>query len=167
MISRSFSAPIDISTPFTTQIDVFEILAGVGKPVQLAGFEIGQTSEVGDAQEEILILALKYLTGVPTSGSGGGTSTARPLQPGDVIGAGTDTAAATIETGNTTKLTGGTSVTIKRFAWNVRTPLLYLPFPDTRFVLPEGNRLVLELLTTPADSIAGLQGWIDIQEPRL
>lgn len=155
---RGYTAAINVSAAFTAQIDIFELIAASGKPVALAGFELGQTSEVGDAQEEMLALVLKYVTGAPTSGSGGGTSTFRPTQPNDAA------AGTTLETGNTTKLTGGTSVELKRWSWNLRSPMLYLPVPETRIVCDAGNRLVLELVTTPADSISSVQGWIDIFE---
>lgn len=155
---RAYTAPVNVSSAFTAQIDVLELLAATGKPLCLAGFELGQTSEVGDAQEEMLSLVLKRVTGAPTSGSGGGTSTFQQLQPNDAA------AGATLETGNTTKLTGGTSVELKRWSWNVRSPLLYLPVPESRIVCDAGTRLVLELVTTPADSISGIQGWVDIFE---
>lgn len=156
--ARPYSVSVNISTAFTAQIDVFELLAGTGKPLVLLGFEFGQTSEIGDAQEEMLSLVLKRVTGAPTSGSGGGTSTPAPTSPNDTA------AGATVETGNTTKLSGGTSTDVARFSWNVRTPLIYLPLPEDRIVLDAATRLVLELVTTPADSISALVGRISIAE---
>lgn len=157
-LSRSYVAPINISTAFTAQIDVLEILAGTGKPGILLGFELGQPSEVGDAQEEQLTLVLKRVTGAPTSGSGGGTSTFQSTRPNDT------SAGLTIETGNTTKLTGGTSVDLLRWDWNVRQSLPYIPVPESRIVFDAATRLVLELVTTPADSISGIQGWVSVGE---
>lgn len=157
-MARSYTAPINISTAFTAQIDIFEILAATGKPVELLGFELAQTSEVGDAQEEWLALVLKYVTGAPTSGSGGGTSTFRPINPNDTA------AGATIETGNTTKLTGGTSVELARIPWQVRAAAYYVPIPELRHGAAADGRLVLELATTPADSISAVQGWVGIAE---
>lgn len=157
-MSRSYTAPINISSAFTAQIDIFEILAAAGKPFELLGIEFAQTSEIGDAQEEWLTLALKYVTGSPTSGSGGGTSTFRPTNPNDTA------AGATIETGNTTKLTGGTSVELARIPWQVRATAFYVPIPEQRHVVAADARLVLELVTTPADSISAVQGWVSIAE---
>lgn len=157
-LARSYTAPVNISAAFTAQIDVLEILAASGKPAILLGFELGQTSEVGDAQEEMLTLVLKRVTGAPTSGSGGGTSTFQSARPNDTA------AGVTMETGNTTKLTGGTSVELARFLWNVRMPLLYVPVPEERVVFDAATRLVLELVTTPADSIAGIVGRVSIGE---
>lgn len=157
-LARSYVAPINISAAFTAQIDVFELLSAAGKPGILLGFEIGQTSEIGDAQEEMLTLVLKRTTGAPTSGSGGGTSTFISTRPNDTA------PGITLETGNTTKLTGGTSVEVARFGWNVRMPLLYVPVPEERVVFDAATRLVLELVTTPADSIAGIVGRISVGE---
>lgn len=155
---RPYTAPVNISAAFTAQIDMFELLAASGKPLVLTGFELGQTSEVGDAQEEILTLILKRVTGAPTSGTGGGTSTFQQCNPNDTA------AGATLETGNTTKLTGGTSVELARFPWMVRQSALHPPIPEMMYVLDAGTRFVLELATTPADSIAGVVGWVGIVE---
>lgn len=159
-IGRGYVAPLNITTglPTPAQIDVFELLAGTGKPLRLLGFEIGQTSEVGDAQEEVLTLVLKRVTGAPTSGTGGGTSTFQPCEPND------PTVGATLETGNTTKLTGGTSVELMRFAWNVRTGVPYTPIPEAMASLDAGTRFVLELVTTPADAITAAVGRVEILE---
>ena len=162
-LGRPYIAPIHISASFSAAIDIFELGAASGKPLMLMGFEFGQTTEVGDAQEEQMALVLKRCTGSFTSGSGGGTSTFRPQQPNDAA------AGATLETGNTTKAaTGsGTIVDMLRLPWNVRASCLYVPIPEDRIVLDASTSLVLELLSTPADSIGGTNGvigWISIEE---
>lgn len=157
-VARSYTAPISITSAFTTQIDIFELLSASGKPGLLLGFELGQTSEIGDAQEEMLNLVLKRVTASPTSGSGGGTSTFIAATPNATA------PGLTLETGNTTKLTGGTSVDLARWVWNVRMPLLYVPVPEERIAFDASTRLVLELTTTPADSIAGIAGRIVVGE---
>lgn len=156
-MGRMYYAPINVAA-HTAQIDYFELLAASGKPVLVHGFELGQATEVGDAQEEQLVLVLKRITGAPTSGSGGGTPTFIATTPNDTA------AGATLETGNTTKLTGGTSTELARFVWNVRGERLFLPPPEGRIVIDAGTRLVLEEATTPADSITGPVGWILIEE---
>ena|ERR1700750_481630 len=155
-LGRSYTAPINISAT-TVQLDIFEILAGTGRPILLTGFEVGQSSEIGDAQEEMLLLILKRAVGA-TSGSGGGTSTPQVTQPNDAA------STATVETGNTTKLTGGTVTELKRFAWNLRSPYLYLPVPEQRIVFADGTRCVLELATTVNDSVGPIVGHIDFIE---
>jgi hypothetical protein len=157
MSGRVYSAPINVAA-HAAQVDIFELLAASGKPLKLISFELGQTSEVGDAQEEFLPLALKRVTGSPTSGSGGGTATFQPLMPN------ASAAGATLETGNTTKLSGGTSVELARFTWSLRGGLLYQPPPEEWIVLDGGTRLVLEEVATVADSITGPVGRIVVME---
>lgn len=156
-----YSAPISITASFTAQIDIFEVLSGTSAPMRFYGFELGQVSEVGDAQEEGLLLILKRVTGAPTSGSGGGASTPVPINAGGATAA----SGTAVEVGNTTKLTGGTSAELARFAWNVRAPLLYRPLPEEMPTLLPATRLVLELATTPADAIVGVYGWMTFGEP--
>lgn len=157
-LARSYTAPIAITTAFTTAIDVMEILSGTGKPAVLLGFQFGQTTEIGDAQEEQIPIIIRRVTGAPTSGSGGGTSTFQSTRPNDTA------AALTLETGNTTKLTGGTSVEMGRVPWNVRTDCLYLPVPEERIVFDAATRLVIELSAAPADSIGALHGRVSVGE---
>lgn len=160
MADRMFIAPISITASFSAQIDIFELFSGTNMPLRLNAFELGQVSEVGDAQEEGLILILKRVTAAPTSGSGGNTPTPIPVMPSEqAVATGT-----VLETGNTTKLSGGTSVELARFAWNVRGPCLYRPLPDEMPVLAPATRLVLELATTPADAIVGVYGWLTFGE---
>jgi hypothetical protein len=153
---RPYVFPISVGAT-AAQIDVLELLAGTGKPLKLVGLELGQTSEVGDAQEEQLLLVWKYATGSVTSGSGGGTSTGRPCYPNDAA------TAATIEVGNTTKLAVGTGTVVElgRQAWNIRQEKFVLPPEVARQVCDAGARLVLELAKTPADSIDAIvgMGW--------
>jgi hypothetical protein len=156
-MGRRYTAPINIGA-HTAQLDVFELLAGSGKPVRLLCVELGQSTELGDAQEEMIPLVLKRVTGAPTSGSGGSTPTLQPvLASGAASG-------ATLETGNTTKLTGGTSAELARFIWNVRAGLLYQPPPEEQIVADAATRLVLEEVATPADSITGPIGRIVFEE---
>lgn len=157
-MGRVYTAELNLSTAITTQVDIFELLAASGKPLQILGWELAQSSEVGDAQEEQLVLLLKRVTGAPTSGSGGSTTTPYPVVPNDTA------VGATVETGNTTKLTGGTATNLKRFSWNVRTPHLYIPVPEARVTIDASTRAVLELATTPADSITSIVGWLEIEE---
>lgn len=157
-MGRSYYAPINIST-VSVAIDVFELLAGTGKPLTLKSIVLNQTTEVKDAEEEMLELLLKQVTGAPTSGSGGGTSTPRPLLPNDVA------AGVTLETGNTAKLTGGTSLEHCRRAWNVRTDFVWPNVPvEGEITIADGTRLVLELVGAPADPIGKIVGEILFSE---
>jgi hypothetical protein len=160
---RVYTVPLDSPAAVAAQVDIFEIAPAAEKPIMLLGFELGQTSEIGDAGEEMLEMALKIVTGAPTSGSGGSTRTARAVVFNDAAYA-NDAAGATIEVYNTTKLTGGTSATYKNFLWNVRMPLLYVPVPEARIICPGSEHLVLELIKTPADSIDKVTGWVEFAQ---
>lgn len=152
-----YMAPINVGA-HTAAIDFFELLTTTEKPVLVHAFELGQGSEFGDAQEEYIPLALKRVTGAPTSGSGGGTSTFQPLDPNSTA------TSITLETGNTSKLSGGTSAELGRIAWNVRSGSLFLPPPEGRIPVAGATRLVLEELAAPLDSITGPIGWILAEE---
>jgi len=155
-----YTVPINCSTAITAQVDIFEIASGANRPVTLLGFEIAQTSEIGDAMEEQLELLLKRVTGAPTSGSGGpAAATVRAVGQDNSLATG-----ATFENGNTTKLTGGTSEELKRFSWNVRVPLLWVPIPEARPDILVSDHLVLELVKPPADQIDKIVGWVEWME---
>lgn len=158
-MARGYIFPVNITSAFTAAIDVFELLTVTEKPVVLLGWEFGQISEITDAQDEVLTFVLKRVTGAPTSGSGGSTAAAGAVNlPNDTAGS------ATIEVGNTTKLAGGTSVDLARFDWYIRQPFIYAPLPEELIVVAGATRLVLEMVSTPADSISGMHGSIRYAE---
>lgn len=129
----------------TAQQDLFEINCPATGSIYLHEFGLFQTTEVGDAQEEMLRILLK--TGATTSGLGGTTPTAVPRFLGATAFAGT------VEVNNTTKATAGTIVTRQAWGWNVRMPLQNIWTPETRPRLAPSARMTIELATTPADSI--------------
>ena len=139
----------------TAQQDLFEITAAAGKPFEVVGFMLSQSSEIGDAQEEGLNILVK--TGATTTGSGGGTPTAIPRALGDTAFGGT------AKVNNTTKATAGTIVTKDAFNWNVRVPFQMIYTPDSVPIVVGGERMTIELATTPTDSIT-MSGTIWIRE---
>jgi hypothetical protein len=142
---RIYSAQFN-GVAVTAQQDFFEVLAATGKAVEILAIEIEQTTEVGDAAEEGLSILLKRGVG-STSGSGGSAPTITPLNVDNTA------AGATVEANNTTKLTGGTITTLAAWAWNIRIPFNKIFEPERRPVVKPGDRMTLELATTPADSI--------------
>lgn len=133
----------------TVQVDFWEIRAPANKILILHALYVEQSTEAGDAQDEMLTWHIKRSGSAATSGSGGTAApTARPLDPGDPAFAGTvDTVT------NTTKITGGTPVTLHSGNFNVRAGLLYLPTPELRPMWTNQEYLTIELAKTPADSI--------------
>lgn len=156
-MGRVYIAPINVGS-HAAQIDFFELLAGADKPIQLLAFDLNQSTEFGDAQEEFIPLVLKRVSGAPTSGTGGTTVTPQPVNPADAA------TAATLEVGNTSKLSGGTSVELARPVWNVRGGSPWLPPPEIWIGALAGTRLVLEEVATPADAITGPIGWLSYME---
>jgi hypothetical protein len=157
-IARPYIATINI-TASLTNTDIFECVNAAGKPVMILGWEFGQLSEVGDAQEEWIDLVLSYYTTLGTTGTGGSTVTARPTTPNSTAFGGV------VKTGNmTTKYTGGTAVEIARFPWNVRQTSLYIPFVEERFVADASKAFVLTMAAAAADAIVGIKGRLVLGE---
>lgn len=139
----------------TAAQDLFEINAHASKQCVLLGWGVSQSSDVGDAAEELLTILVK--SGAATSGSGGSAPT--PVA--------TDSSAAaagfTAEANNTTKASTGTIVTHYAHNWNVRVPLdVVLPEP-MQIIFGAGRRLTIELVNAPADSLT-VSGYAVIQE---
>lgn len=130
----------------TAQQDLFEITPGSNRPCVLMGLFVQQSSEVGDAQEEMLRWSI--MKGHATSGSGGTTPTPVPRSA-------TDPAAGfTAEVNNTTLATGGSPVTNHVGTFNVRVGLEMWWPQDTAIPVTSGTtRMVVRLLNTPADEI--------------
>lgn len=148
---------IDIApTAVTVAADVVEITPADDKPVVIHGFEIFQTTDLGDASEEII--GLLWVRGHTTSGSGGSAPTPRPANPNDAA------AGFTAETLNTTAASVGTTVNLPRHGWNVRIPTLVIYTPEMRPQASQGNTtLVLRMAAAPADSLT-ISGWVCVEE---
>ena len=145
-MGRLYTIRWDAATAITVVIDVFEIGAADDLPVYVHELKLWQTTDLGDAAEEII--GISIIRGFTTSGSGGGTPTVGKRYA-------TDTAQAfTAECRNTTVATTGTGVYIASDAWNVRMPYIWTPTPENRpFVSQKDGLLLVRLDAAPADSI--------------
>lgn len=157
-MGRMYSVPFS-GVAVTAQQDLFEITAATGKACIVHSIEVEQTTEVGDAQEEMLSIALKRGTSATTSGSGGTAPTPAPANSNDAA------AGFTAEVNNTTKMAagGGSITTLRAWSWNVRIPFQKIFTPETRPVVIPGERLTVELGTTPADSVT-MNGTLMVEE---
>lgn len=157
-MSRLYQIPIAF-TAQTAQVDLFELTAASGKPCLIHEIKLYQSTELGDAQEEQLTLKLKRASGSVTSGSGGTAPTPVPLDQNDAA------SGLTAEVNNTTKLAVGSgTITDERlFSWNVRMPFEQIFTPETRPYIASGEKKVLELTTTPADSVT-MGGYVLVEE---
>lgn len=133
----------------TTAIDLWEILAATAKPVRVHNWSIFQTTDVGDAAEEVIRINEVRGVGTVTSGSGGTSPTVHPLDDNDAA------TAATVEANNTTRMAAGTGAleTISERGWNIRIPLEVIYTPETRPRVNPGDRWTLGIVAAPADSI--------------
>jgi hypothetical protein len=143
-------------TAVTVAADLIEITPASNKPIIIRGFSLGQTTDTGDAAEEII--SLVWIRGHTTSGSGGSAPTPRPKNPSDTA------AGFTAEVFNTTAASAGTGVNLNRHAWNVRSPI---ERPYTPEEAPEASAanttLVLRMAAAPADSLT-ISGCVVVEE---
>lgn len=136
------------ATATAVAADIWEITAPTDAALIIHGWHVFQTSDVGDAQEEVLQLTTARATNLTTSGSGGQTVTTVPMAKG-VAATG-----AVVEGLNTTQVaTGAGAITIAEgWGWNVRIPLLVLYTPELRPIVSPGDRWVLAM-PAPTDSL--------------
>lgn len=145
MALRYYTVAFD-NVAVTAAQDLFEIGPADDKPVELVGLFLGQSSDVGDAAEEILRWSI--VRGHATSGSGGSAATGRPL---DRSGPAAGFAA---EVNNTTIASAGTGVTMHHGACNVRVgEQIWWPEGCSPEASQADGLIVVRLLSTPADSL--------------
>lgn len=143
-------------TAVTVAADLVELTPADDKPIAILGFELLQTTDLGDAAEEII--GVEWVRGHTVSGSGGTTPTPRPVNPSDAA------AGFAAEGLNTTAANTGTTVILQHHGWNIRipTPVVYTPEQ-----LPQASQanttLILRMLAAPADSIT-ISGQIVVLE---
>lgn len=135
--------------------DLFEIVAPADAIVAIHDFHISQRTDVGDAAEEIL--PVQWSSGHTTSGSGGSSPAAVPIELGDAAFGGT------VEANNTTQAVDGTIVVHRTWNWNIRMGLDVIFTPETRPILSPSRCGCLELPVAPADSIT-CSGHITFEE---
>ena len=138
--------------------DLFEILAAAGVPVIIHSIRIGQSSDAGDAQAEMLRVQVSLVNAVVTGGSGGSTSTSRAHSPASPA------ASTTVEANNTTQATSSTTIDpIIEDTYNVQAGWLYLPTPEERLIVAAGTTLVVESPDTPTDPLT-MSGTVTFEE---
>jgi hypothetical protein len=125
--------------------DILEILAPTDAVVYVHSVVLGQDTDVGDAKEQTPSILVKRGIGAVTSGSGGSTPTAQPVEDGDTAFGGA------VEANNTTKMAAGSGTveTLEALNWNIRIPSELLTRPH---VISPGNRLTIELESAPTEA---------------
>lgn len=129
--------------------DLFEVAGASDAVTVVHRVMLTQSTETGDAAEEMLRLTTNRGVGSVTSGSGGASVTPQPVSDGDSAFGGT------AERNNTTAMAAGSGSLeeLESFAWNVRVPFDLIWLPEFRPVISPGNRWTLELESAPADSV--------------
>lgn len=125
--------------------DLWEIVAPAGSAkVTLREIRIGQYSDFGDAQAEIL--SIQLIRGYTTGGSGGASVTPANLRSASRA------AASTVERNNTTVASAGSPEILYADAFNTASGWWFRPPEDERIVLRASERLVARI-TLPADAL--------------
>lgn len=133
--------------------DLMALTPADDKPIRLIGWILGQSSEVGDAQEENIRLTLRHMTATVTvTGGTGVTPVANRPGTGDVVAAGfTATANST-----TVATTSGTSTIMEELGWNIRSSPWERWIPEEmRPEAKQGEYILLRMESTLADDITG------------
>lgn len=155
MASRIYTVVFQ-AVAVTAAQDFFEITPADDKPVELIGLFIGNSTDFGDAQDELLRYSI--IRGHATSGSGGTAPTPRPV---DRSGA---AAGFTAEVNNTTIASTGTPITTHADTFNVRAgEKLWFPEGTWTECSQTDTTVVVRLHSTPADSIT-LDGTLYVRE---
>ncbi len=144
----------------TAAQDLIQLKAAATGAVKIHGWCVSQSTEVGDAAEEMLVLTTNKGIGSVTDGSGGSSVTAVPLVHGATAFGGT------VEANNTTRLAvgSGTLVECEVHSWNERVPYMMWYTPETRPVVRPSEYWTLEQETTPADSVTvSVTIWFEVE----
>lgn len=120
--------------------DLFEIIAPDDMRVRIGEIRIGQYTDFGDANAEILSVSI--IRGFTTTGSGGTTPTPTPIR--SIY----PPASSVVKINNTTVATGGTSFNIVKDVLNIAAGWM---FDSTLWLEPE-ERLVVRL-SVPESSL--------------
>jgi hypothetical protein len=138
-----YTASQDAQT-ISTAVDLFCFTIADDKPMWLWELDICQTSDLGDAAEEVIKLGLyKGVSG----GAGGSALTEVAMNDFNSITAGTAVV------GQGTASTGGTLV--KVFYWNIRQAgPIWIATPETVIRMGQGSSVAaIRFLAAPADAI--------------
>lgn len=156
MVGRIYFVNWDAATAVTAQIDVFEISPADDKPVQIHELRLWQTTDLGDAAEEII--GIQIIRGFTTSGSGGAAAVIGQRQLNDAA------QGFAAECRNTSLANTGTTQTLLSDAWNVRIPYIWTPTPEVRPIVSQASTtLVVRLMAAPADSLT-MFGSMTVEE---
>lgn len=133
-------------TSETVAVDLIALVAASNIPIKIRALRVWQTSDVGDAQDEVLTVL--FVRGNTVAGSGGAAATPALVNPKDAA------VSFTARAGDTTAASSGTAVTVYSTGWNVRAPLeIVFPEDQMRGTDNGSGFLVVRLAAAPADAV--------------
>lgn len=152
---RSYTVTLAPTAIAVATTDLIAVRAATDIPIKIRALRVWQTSDFGDAQDEVVTLQL--VRGNTTAGSAGSAFTPVPNDKKD------SAASFTARVGDTTAASAGTTDIPYQTGWNVRAPLEIIL---TEEMMPRGDQgggfIVLRFGAAPVDSLtigASLTVW--------
>lgn len=144
-MSRIYTATVALAS-VTAAMDVFEIPVSASQVIRVHSIFVGQVSDAGDANAQMLRALLRRGVGA-TSGSGGSTPTPRPHDTSWGAFSGT------VEAGNTTLAVpgGGSIVTLLEETWNAQAGWYYTPTPEERVEFLPSEKIIVSIADAGED----------------
>ena len=152
--ARVFSSTFSAVAVSAAQ-DVFQIVASSGRRLRILEIRLGQYSDFGDAQAELL--SILVVRGYTVDGSGGSANT-----PRNINSSSSKTVTATVTTNNTTVANTGTAHVLLADSWNVAAGAWIAPRAGEHIYLAKSERLVVRI-TAPTDAVT-LNGTLIFEE---
>lgn len=155
-MGRIYTVTLAPTAIAVTTTDLVAVLAGTQVPIGIRSMRIGQTSDFGDAQDEVV--QMKLVRGNTTAGSGGSTFT--PLLKNGKSAA----VSFTARVGDTTAASAGTAVTPFNCWFNVRAGY-DMTYTDDQMVKSDNTTgyIVLRFVAAPVDSLT-IGAELDVEE---
>lgn len=148
-MGRVYTIPINGNS--SAIVDAWELNSASGNPLLLHQVRIEQSSTTSSQQIPVTIFRNST-----TSGSGGASPPARPVNPGDAAFSGT------VETLNTSLASTASAIDLVTGGFNTLSGYDYLPTPECREASSAGGRLVVRL-GAPSSQIT-YQGFAKVEE---
>lgn len=139
----------DTPTAITVAADLWQVTMADTAAARVGGLSLMQTTDLGEAQHEVLLF--RYVAGNTTGGSGGGTPTNMDL------GFGPSSAVDSVACRNTTAASGGSPGSGQVQGWNILSPIdIWYPNGLEPILWPAygiSYLTVVRMLAAPADSV--------------
>ena len=147
----SVAVQIDVTTA-GGDVDLLSLVPADDKPITLRGFSLSQSTELGEVEEEALIITVRRFGATVTIGSGG--SAVAAMKPGE-DSADPDWGFSARTNDTTVATTNGTNFLYDTLAWNVRNSPYERWYPEKSFCLKakQTEAIILRNETVTNDTI--------------